>query len=69
MDSKQFAELQLRNLSSVVDKLTVEDIPRSQSAVERIRAAIAECKAEHRGELLAQLECIVLKLSHTEHKK
>ncbi|MET0717601.1 MAG: hypothetical protein ABWY34_04270 [Pseudoxanthomonas sp.] len=62
MDPKTFAELQLRNLSSVIPSLSQTDVPRSLLTVEKIRTAIKACHEEHQGHLLLELECLVGKL-------
>jgi len=59
MDSREQAELQLRNLSCVVPQLQAKDVPASLDVAARLREEIGACAEEHRGQLLMQLECIV----------
>ena len=63
MDSKHEAELQLRNLSGLMSQMKAEDVPASLTLAGRIRQVIESCADEHQGHLLAELECMVAKLT------
>ncbi|KAF1717373.1 hypothetical protein CSC74_00015 [Pseudoxanthomonas yeongjuensis] len=63
MDSKYEAELQLRNLSGLMSPLKAEDVPVSLTLAGRLRGVIESCADEHQCHLLAELECMVAKLT------
>jgi hypothetical protein len=67
MDRKYEAELQLRNLSGLMSQLKAEDVPASLTLAGRIREVIESCADEHKGHLLAELECMVAKLNKMAH--